>query len=435
MRLLELTAGTGSFHCGTCLRDAALVQGLRALGHDAQLAPLYLPLVLEEGVDARPVHLGGINAYLAEKLPFRLPRFLADRLDGTGILLRAARKGEMTRARQLGEMTVSMLRGSDGRQEHEIAKLLTWVRGENRPDVVLLSNALLLGLAGPLARALGVPILCTLQGEAPFVDALPEPFRAQAWELARAKARDVARFIAVSEYTAGLMRARLALAPERVVVVPNGLDARPYPAQARGGPPTLGFLARLCRDKGLETLVEAFRLLKRKAEHRELRLVAGGTTLAYDRAPLAALAARLDADGLAGSYAFRSNLSFQQKLALLAEATVFSVPATYGESFGLYLLEAWATGLPVVQPMHGAFPELLAATGGGLLVEPDDPAALAAGLEALLRDRAHAAELGRRGRAAVLAHFSLERMARDVARIATMPGAAAPAAVSPTRAP
>jgi len=425
MRLLELTAGTGSFHCGTCLRDAALVQGLRALGHDAQLAPLYLPLVLEEGVDPRPVHLGGINAYLAEKLPFRLPRFLADRLDAAPLLRRAAKKGEMTRARALGEMTVSMLRGADGRQRHEIKKLVAWTEGSNRPDVVLLSNALLLGLAGPLGRALRVPVLCTLQGEAPFVDALPEPFRTEAWRLAREKARDVARFIAVSEYTGGLMRTRLALSGERVEVVPNGIDPANFPAARRDGPPTIGYLARLCRDKGLETLVEAFRLLKRRPEHAALRLVAGGTTLAYDRAPLAALEARLAADGLAGAFEFRQNLSLAQKLALLAETTVFSVPATYGESFGLYLLEAWASGLPVVQPEHGAFPELLNSTGAGLLVRPDDPSSLAEGLHALLLDPERAAELGRRGREAVRTRFSLERMALDVARIATMPRAAA----------
>ena len=428
MRILQLTAGTGSFHCGTCLRDSALVQGLRNLGHDAQLAPLYLPLVLEDGPDASTVHLGGINAWLAEKLPFRLPRILADRLDAPALLRRAARKGEMTRARELGEMTVSMLRGAGGRQQHEIAKLMEWVRGENRPDVVLLSNALLLGLAAPLARALEVPILCTLQGEAPFLDALPEPFRSEAWRLAGAEARHVERFLAVSEYTAGVMRARLDLARERIEVVPNGIDPAGFVRSARPRPPTVGFLARLCRDKGLETLVEAFRLLKRRPEHQALRLLAGGTTLAYDRAPLEQLSARLLAEGLAGSFEFRSNLSRAEKLALLDEMTVFSVPATYGESFGLYLLEAWASGLPVVQPEHGAFPELLNASGGGLLVRPDDPASLAEGLHALLVDPGRAEELGRRGRAAVEQHFTLERMARDVARIATMPRAAQPAA-------
>ncbi|NOT30677.1 MAG: glycosyltransferase family 1 protein, partial [Planctomycetes bacterium] len=113
MRLLQLTAGTGSFHCGTCLRDAALVQALRALGHDAMLAPLYLPLVLEDGLDSRAVHLGGINAYLAHALRVPLPRFVQDWLDSPRLLAWAARRGEMTQAHALGAMTVSMLRGAE----------------------------------------------------------------------------------------------------------------------------------------------------------------------------------------------------------------------------------------------------------------------------------------------------------------------------------
>jgi len=379
--ILELTAGTGSFYCGTCLRDAALVGELRALGHDALIAPLYLPLVLEEPNDSQGVRLGGINAYLAQTLPFPLPRFVTEWLDSPRLLRWAARRGEMTQARELGALTVSMLRGEAGAQRREIEKLLEWLATIPRPDVVLLSNALLLGLARPLRAALGVPVLCTLQGEAPFLDALREPFRAEAWRLAAERAREVAAFVAVSHYTAELMRARLALAPEQVHVVWNGIDPRAFaPPAARTGPPTIGFLARLCRDKGLATLVEAFLLLKERPAHAELRLVAGGTTLASDRGPLAALGARVEASGQGRCVEFRSNLTREQKLALLRESTVFSVPATYGESFGLYVLEAWAMGLPVVQPEHGAFPELLAASGGGILYSGDDPRALAAAL-------------------------------------------------------
>src|SRR5262245_49854851 len=121
MRIVELTAGSGSFYCGTCLRDAALVQGLRALGHDALLAPLYLPLVLEDGVDTQPVRMGGINAYLAQRrLP--LPRFVQDWLDSPRLLAWAARRGEMTQASAHGAMTVSMLRGAEGEQAGEIQK-------------------------------------------------------------------------------------------------------------------------------------------------------------------------------------------------------------------------------------------------------------------------------------------------------------------------
>jgi glycosyltransferase involved in cell wall biosynthesis len=421
MRILQLTAGTGSFFCGTCLRDAVLVQALRAQGHDAELVPLYLPLVLEDGVDARPVRLGGINAWLAHASGLRLPRFLQDRLDSPRLLAWAARRGEMTQARALGAMTVAMLRGREGDQRREVEKLLAGLDELGRPDVILLSNALLLGLAPPLAERLAAPVLCTLQGEAPFLDALAEPHRAEAWGLAAENARAAAGFLAVSRYTGDLMRARLALAAERVHVVHNGIDARPYaPPAGFDGPPTIGYVARLCRDKGLATLVEAFLLLRRRPEHARLRLLAAGATLASDRAALARLRARCAEAGLADAVEFRSNVSLGEKLDVLRRSTVFSVPATYGESFGLYLLEAWAMGLPVVQPDEAAFPELLGLAQGGVLVARASAEALAAGLHGLLVDPARARALGQNGRRAVESHFNAARMARDVERVCRM---------------
>jgi glycosyltransferase involved in cell wall biosynthesis len=431
MRILQLTAGTGSFFCGTCLRDAALVRELRKLGHDALLGSLYLPLVLEDGFAPGAVRLGGVNAFLAEA-HLRVPRFVQDWLDSPRVLRWAAKRAEMTQARKLGPMTVSMLRGVEGEQRREIAKLTDWLATLERPDVVLLSNALLLGLVRPLRELLGAPVLCTLQGEAPYLDALTEPHRSEAWRLAAAHAREASGFLAVSRYTAELMQRRLALDPARLSVVHNGLDPAPYGPGARfDGPPTIGYLARLCRDKGLHTLVESFLALKRRPEHRGLRLVAAGATLASDRPGLAALRARLDAAGCGADVELHSNVTFAAKLELLRRCHVFSVPATYGESFGLYLLEAWAVGLPVVQPAHAAFPELLAASGGGTLVAPDDPRALAEGLHALLVDPERARRLGEDGRRAVEERFSGAAMARSVERVCTMSLAApAPAALS-----
>lgn len=421
LRLLHLTAGTGSFYCGTCLRDGALVQGLRARGHDATMAPLYLPLILEEDVPRAQVHLGGVNAYLSERLPLRLPGFLRRWLDSPRLLSWAARRGDMTTARDLGPLTVAMLRGEHGSQRREIEGLLGWLEALERPDVVLLSNALLVGLAGPLARALERPVLCSLQGEAPFLDALPEPHRARAWETLAGGARDCAGFLAVSRYTAGLMTDRARLDPARVHVVPNGIDAREYaPARVAPATPVVGYFARLCRDKGLATAFEAFLELRRRPGHETVRFVAGGTALRSDHRLLDELRARARDAGLADAVEFHPDLSPEAKRALLARFTVFTVPATYGESFGLYLLEAWAMGLPVVQPRHGAFPELLEASGGGLLVEPDDARALADGLATLLAAPERARALGAAGRAAVLERFSAEAMAREVERICTI---------------
>lgn len=430
MRIVLLTPGTGNFLCGSCLRDNSLATALRARGHDALIAPLYLPFALEEGADAAekeerrddPVHLGGINVYLAQKLPFlaHLPRFLADRLDSPRLLRWAAARSNMTGAAGLGELTLSMLSGEEGRQHAELDKLIAWLGTIERPDVVILSNAMLIGLARRIGTELACPVLCTLQGEAPFLDTLAEPHRSACWATLRERARDLAGFLPVSAYTGDLMTSRLELRPERVHVVWNGIDASGFrPADERqGGPPTIGYLARMCRDKGLETLFEAFLLVKQAVP--EARLDAAGVVLGEDRDLVAELTRRADEAGYGGDVSFRADVSREEKVDLLAGLTVFSVPATYGESFGLYLLEALASGVPVVQPRHGGFPELVEATGGGVLVEPDDPRALADGLIELLTDRERARALGATGRAAVLERFTTERMAQDVERVCTL---------------
>ena len=115
--------------------------------------------------------------------------------------------------------------------------------------------------------------------------------------------------------------------------------------------------------------------------------------------------------GLAGGAEFLPNVSREEKAAFLQSLTLLSVPASYGEAFGLYLVEAWAAGVPVVQPRCAAFPELVEATGGGILCEPGSAEALADGWETLLAEPAKAREMGARGRAAVEREFSMRRMA------------------------
>jgi glycosyltransferase involved in cell wall biosynthesis len=100
-----------------------------------------------------------------------------------------------------------------------------------------------------------------------------------------------------------------------------------------------------------------------------------------------------------------------QKLEFLRSLDVLSVPGTYDEPKGIFLLEAMASGVPVVQPRRGAFPELLSRTGGGILVEPGDPGALAEGILTLYKDRDLARELGRRGAQGVREHYGVAQMA------------------------
>lgn len=434
MRVMLLTPGTGHFYCGSCLRDDALGRGLRELGHEVDVVPLYLPMVLERtGVEQAAVHMGGINVYLQQKARvFRyLPRFVANWLDSPRLLRWVAGRSGMTDAADLGDITVSILRGESGRQQKEINKLVEWIQGQPKPDVVIVSNVMLVGVVRRLREVLGVPVVVTLQGEASFVDALPERDRNHAWQVLRERSREVDALIAVSNSYRDEMQSRLRVPNDLLRVVHNGIDIsdchEPTSPAAQREPKTIGYLARMCGDKGVDTLVDAFLELKQRNAVPDLRLRIAGVQLAEDRPLVAELQSRIEAAGCGDAVEFLPNIDREQKLAFLHTLSVLSVPARYGESFGLYLLEAMAAGVPVVQPRHASFPEILAATGGGILCAPDDPVALADGLATLLQNPAQATELGQRGRQAVMNGFTSRHMAEGVARICQSLAATSPA--------
>jgi glycosyltransferase involved in cell wall biosynthesis len=422
MKVVQLTAGTGNFYCGNCVRDSALVGALAKQGHDALMVPLYLPMVTDEAdsISHTPIFYGGINVYLQQKSDLfrRTPRWIDALFDGNRLLRLAARKAGMTKARDLGEITVSMLKGEAGKQVKELNRLIEWLAEYGKPDLVCLSNALLLGMARRIKSALSIPVVCTLQGEDGFLDSLVDPYKQLAWETMTDRAKDVDAFVAISRYYAGVMRTRLSLRSEQVHVVHNGIALDGY-STTRQEPsiPTIGYLARMCPDKGLDKLVDAFMALKTRGRAPGLKLRIAGTMTESDEPYVRMLKKRLANQGLSQDVSFHSNISLTEKIAFLESLSVFSVPATYGEAFGLYVIESLAAGVPVVQPSHAAFPELLESTGGGILYDTEDPNALTVALESLLIDPIRARELGERGRRAVQEGFSVDRMAEGVSKV------------------
>jgi glycosyltransferase involved in cell wall biosynthesis len=333
----------------------------------------------------------------------------------------AARRQIKVDPKSLGELTVSMLRGEEGFQRKEIAKLLDWLKTEQRFDVVNLPYTLLLGLAEPLRRTLGTAICCTLQGEDLFLDGLGEPYKQRCLDLIRKAAVHVDAFLPVSQYYLDYMPGYLGLPREKMRLVPLGINLDGYvPRQReRTGPFTVGYLARVAPEKGLHVLAEAYKRLRTRPGIGESRLVVAGYLAAEHQEYLERVRADLRAHGLEGEFEYRGEVDRAQKLAFLHEIDVLSVPATYQEPKGIFLFEAMASGVPVVQPRRGAFPEIVERTGGGILVEADDPEALADGLLGLWRDPARAASLGRAGSDGVRRHHTVATMAEAAERVYT----------------
>jgi glycosyltransferase involved in cell wall biosynthesis len=421
MNIVQITPGAGAMYCGNCFRDNALVAELRRLGHDVTMVPLYLPLTLDEEDQSAntPVFFGGISVYLEQKsnLFQRTPKWLRRLLASRKLLAKVAGRAASTRAGEVGDMLISMLRGEEGRQARELEELIAWLKTQPKPDVVCLSNALLVGLARRLKSDLNTRVTCTLQGEDVFLDALPDTHREEAWALLSERAKDVDGFIAPSRYFGDLMANRLALPSEKVSVVRNGIRLDGYQVQSpksrvqSPSAPVIGYLARMCPEKGLATLVEAFIMLKKRGKVPRLKLHIGGSCGPGDEVFVKSLRRRLAEAGFIGEAAFFPNLTRVEKISFLDALTVFSVPANYGEAFGLYVIEAMAAGVPVVQPRSGAFPEIIEATGGGLLCEPEDPKSLADSIETLLLDHPRACALGEAGQIAVFERFSVAAMA------------------------
>jgi glycosyltransferase involved in cell wall biosynthesis len=401
------------------MKDNTLAAALSKAGHDALLIPTYTPIRTdEENVSLRRVFFGGINVYLQQKSwLFRHTPWLFDRLLDLPRLLRwAGRFAVRTRAEKLGGLTVSMLRGGEGKQKKEVDKLVRWLATQYRPDVVLLTNVLLSGFVPMLRERWRGPIIATLQGDDIFLEALPPADRQLCIELIRQNCESVEGYIATSRYYADFMADYLDLRRERMHVVYPGIRLAGHggPREFRERPPyTIGYFARICPEKGLHNIVEAFRLLRQMSGAPACRLKISGWLGENQRPFLDQQLKELRDAGLGEDVEHVDCPSHADKVRFFHSIDVLSVPTTYREPKGLYVLEALANGVPVVQPSHGSFPELIEATGAGILVEPNDSAALAHGLRQLLVDTMLRRRLGEDGQKAVLARFTAERMAQE----------------------
>lgn len=417
LKIAYLTAGAAGMFCGSCMRDNTLAAALTKLGVDIQLIPTYTPIRTdEESVAIDKVFFGGINVYLQSKSSFfrLLPRWLDRVLDRPWLINWLASRGMETSARELGELTVTMLKGEHGNVRKEVFRLVDWLKREAKPDLVNLSNILIGGCIPTIKRELGVPVVVTLQGDDLFLLDLEEPYKSQAIAEIRRIAKDVDAFIVFSKYYADFMGELLGLDPNKIHVVPMGIRIEDFsvaPRRPAGRPLRVGYFARICPAKGFHHVIDAFAKLRTMPGTEQTELHAAGWLGEGDKRFFDEQIRKIERLGLKNAFQYRGVVDRDEKIRFMHDIDVLSVPTTYHEPKGLFVLEALASGVPVVQPDHGAFPELLAQTGGGKLHRANDPQHLAETLHHLLINHHHRHDLGLAGRSNIEEQFNDQVMA------------------------
>jgi len=394
------------------------VGAIRDLGHQVVKVPMYLPLFTDES-DANniPLFYGAISIYLKQLYPFlrKAPDWFDRLLNAKPMLKLAARMSGSTRARGLGELTVSMLMGEHGEQRAELDRMVTWIADHCKPDVIHLSNALLLGLARRIKEKLNVPVVCSLQDEDVWVDVMKPAFRDRAWELMREDADHVDLFVAVSDFYGEVMKERMNLPAEKVQSIHLGVYPEDYPAtpvESKGR--NIGFISRMNHENGLDILVDAFIQLKQKSGFEDVRLVLTGGSTGDDVKYIRSNRKKIARAGLMDFVDFHEDFIDAGRMEFFRKVSVVSVPVRMGEAFGLYLVEAMASGVPVVQPAHGAFPEIIGVTGGGITYEENIPEKLAGSLEMILGDAALLRQKSMDARSGTQDRFNITRQSEKM---------------------
>jgi glycosyltransferase involved in cell wall biosynthesis len=333
-------------------------------------------------------------------------------LNSKPLLKLASSMAGSTNARGLEEMTESMLLGEEGKQREELEEMIGWIAANCQPDIVHISNALLLGLARQMKEKLNVPVVCSLQDEDVWVDAMDPVFSSHIWKLMHEKAEYVDAFIAVSTYFADLMQGKMQLPAEKVHSLHLGISHEDYTyIHSSEKPRTIGYLSRMNHENGLDILIEAFIALKKKPGFEEVKLVVTGGSTSNDTRFIKEIKKRLKKNDLDGQVDFHKAFEGQGQNEFFKKVSLLSVPVRKGEAFGMYLLEAMASGIPVVQPALGAFPEIIEISGGGVIYEKNTPQVLADTLEEVLTNPGKHQLLSEKAVESVREHFDIHTQA------------------------
>jgi glycosyltransferase involved in cell wall biosynthesis len=424
MKIVYLITGSGgSFYCGNCYRDMIYLRAIRKVpGIAASAIPLYLPpdvTTIESGLD-KNVFFGAISMYLREKIPLlrNMPVFMEKLFDSQPMLKMASRRAGTTRTEGLEEMTLNMIKGENAFPEKELLRLVDYMTKDGKPDIIHLSNALIIGLARQIKKKMNVKIVCSLLNEDDWIDEMAEPYQSGAWKLIAREASSVDAFLTPSNYYKEMFISKTRISGHNFHVIPLGIDPGDLTKiEKKDNWPAIGYFCRINSQNGFDKLVDAFIELKSGNDLPGLSLHVSGGYTSDDKPFIADQIRKIKSNGLKSFVRIYPEFHGNSKQQFFSNIDVMSVPVRKHDGYGLYLLEANAAGIPVVQPATGAFPEIVGRTLGGITYSPDSVTELSVSLLKLLTDNDLRSRLGRQGKEKVLTELSLEKMSESLSEV------------------
>jgi glycosyltransferase involved in cell wall biosynthesis len=424
MNIVYLITGSGgSFYCGNCYRDMLYIKAIRKVqGVKVTAIPLYLPPD-SSNVDTdfdKNVFFGAVSLYLREKAPIlrNMPAFFDKILDSSPMLKLAARQAGTTRTEGLENLTLNMINGDNASREKEVHRLINYLLSDSKPNAIHLSNALIIGLASQLKKHLDIKIICSLQNEDDWLNEMVEPYQSKAWEMIAKEAINVDAFISPSQYYKDFFIRKTGLKGDTIHVLPSGIESPlNYQSSENIYSPSIGYFCRVNKQNGFDKLVDAFINIKSQNKYKKLTLhVCGGFT-GDDKPFIRKQIKKIKDCGFGKSVKIYPEFQGIDKQEFFRNIDIMSVPVRKHDAYGLYILEANAAGIPVVQPATGAFPEILEQTGGGIIYSPDNAEELTSSLINLLNDKDLRKKLGDTGRMKVKEELSLEKMSVGLSKV------------------
>ncbi len=389
-----ITSSGDAYYCGNCFRDNLMAQAMKRAGHQVVIMPIYLPLRQKEFQADTPLFFPATSYYVGQKF-FKdkpIPAWLKKLLGAQPLLDIAMSMAGTTTSDGMEDMTLSMITGEGTTFDDMVREMIDWIVNKERPDVVYISSSMLVGIAKALKQEFEIQkierppkIVCVAQDEEVWIDGLREEDAAMAWRGIAENLKFADAVITTSLHYKRKMSTLLntnhlnATNDTGVHVVYPGLELDKYATDEHPTDPTIGFFYRMNKADGLDVLAEAFVMLKQEGAIPNLKLRIGGGYTSADKPFLRQvyklLAPYKEDVVIEDTYDWAHHTAFYKKI------SVICVPLQFEESVGLYLLEAFAAGVPAVEPNRGSFNEIVGKAG--LIYSQNDAKSLAIALEQL----------------------------------------------------